>query len=108
MLTDTAKSIRADLKAAGINRSFWYVLVGFDTSFQEDLRRLNFIRAHKQTAFVQRYVRNRGNLLLGKWANRHMLFSAMTFCEFLEIPEFKKYHCKYRNEIDPYFDNCFP
>lgn len=88
------------LREAGIKRSMWYILVGFNTAFKEDLMRLNFLREHGQTAFVMRYTKNRGNLLLGRWANRHAWFKALNFWQFLS--ENYAYYEKYRDEIDSY------
>ena len=90
------------LKAGGLNRNFWYVLVGFDSTFSEDMERLEYLKSEGQTVFVQRYSKTRGNLLLGQWANRHGLFKAMTFRQFLELPRYKAYLKKYRNEVEGY------
>jgi hypothetical protein len=92
----------AMLKAGGIIRVMWYVLVGFDSTFEQDLARLNFLREHNQTAFVQRYKKNRGNLMLGRWANRHNLFKARTFDQFLSLDSNIKYRQKYALEVDAY------
>lgn len=92
------------LQSNGLRSSFWYVLVGFDTKFREDLMRLNYLRDRGQTAFVQRYKKTRGNRLLAQWANQHALFKAMTFGEFLEIARYKKFVQKYRDEVDFYFE----
>lgn len=81
------KAIRL-LQSKGINRCLWYVLVGFDTTFQQDLDRLYFLKKHNQNAFVQRY---RGDKKLGheyitlaRWANQHNIFQGMTYQQFLE------------------------
>lgn len=90
------------LKEKKIARSFWYVLVGYDTTHAEDMCRLNLLRSWGQTVFVQRYEKNRGNLLLSQWANRHAMFKAMTFPEFLELPRYASYYAKYGDEVDEY------
>jgi len=92
------------LQENGIKRSFWYVLVGFDTTFEEDICRLNFLRSKGQTAFVQRYTKTRGNRLLGQWANQHNMFKMVTFDEFLEIPKYAAFSAKYRADVQSYFD----
>ena len=94
------------LKAGGINRCFWYVLVGYDTTFKQDLDRLEFLKKMNQTAFVQRFSKNRGNLLLGQWANQHGVFKKMTFREFLKLPRNVKSYRKYKDEIQRYFGGC--
>lgn len=72
-----------------INRSIWYVLVGYDTSFQEDLDRLNFLRDRGQNAYVQRYVRKPEYIPLARWANQHHIFQGMTWEQFLNHPKNK-------------------
>ncbi len=79
------------LQDGGINRSTWYVLVGFDTTFQEDLDRLNFLKERNQNAYVQRYKRDRQYIPLARWANQHHIFHGMTWEQFLERPENKSY-----------------
>jgi len=79
------------LKEGGIQRSTWYVLVGYNTTVQEDLDRLNFLREHNQSAFVQRYKRDRQYIPLARWANQHHIFHGMTWEQFLELPENKSY-----------------
>jgi len=92
------------LQSKGIKRCSWYVLVGFDTTFEQDLFRLNYLRARNQNAFVQRY-RSRDKKLgreyiaLARWANQHHIFQAMTWEEFLNHPSNKTYSylwdCRY-------------
>jgi len=81
------------LQEAGINRCNWYVLVGFDTTFQEDLERLNYLRSRNQGAFVQRYNMKTDKKLtaLARWANQHHIFQGMTWQQFLEHPDNKRY-----------------
>jgi len=72
------------LQNEGINRCSWYVLVGFDTTFQEDLDRLNYLRSRGQNAYVQRYNMKTNKLLtsLARWANQHHIFQGMTWEQF--------------------------
>ena len=79
------------LQDGGINRSTWYVLVGFNTTFREDLDRLNFLKERKQNAYVQRYKRDRQYIPLARWANQHHIFHGMTWEQFLALPENKSY-----------------
>ena len=92
------------LADGGIKSSMWFVLVGYNTCFDEDLYRLNLLRALGATAFVQRYKKNRCNLLLSRWANRHAWFRAVTFDEFLSSEYNAKYYKKYQSEIDSYLN----
>lgn len=102
---DTVEHALDLLSKGGINQSFWYILVGYNTMFDQDLMRLNFLRAQKQAVFVQRYKETRGNLLVAQWGNQHGVFAAMTFWEFLQIERYKRYRAKYAGEIEPYFQN---
>ncbi len=89
------------LKKAGL-RGFWYVLVGYDTGYEEDIFRLELLREWGQTVFVQRYTKTRGNMLLSRWANQHAVFKGMTFSEFLEIPRKFEYMVKYKDAVGLY------
>lgn len=77
------------LQAAGINRSIWYVLVGFNTSLSEDISRLNYLKERNQNAFVQRYnlKSNKQLIALSHWANHHSWFHGITFEQFLNYPK---------------------
>ena len=82
------------LKEVGIKKSCFYVLVGFDTTFAEDLDRLNLLRSYKQNAYVQRYHYKSGELqyiALSRWVNQFHLFQGMTWKQFINRPENKKY-----------------
>lgn len=82
------------LKEAGIVKSCFYVLVGFNTTYEEDLDRLNLLRSYKQNAYVQRYHYKNGNLFyiaLSRWVNQFHLFQGMTWEQFLDMPEHKSY-----------------
>jgi len=72
------------LRENSINRCMWYVLVGYNTTFEEDLFRLNFLREHKQNAYVQRYKFERQYIPLARWANQPFMFHALTYNGFLE------------------------
>lgn len=72
------------LKENKINRAFWYVLTGFDTTFGEDLERLNYLKSQGQTVYVQRYVKKPELTNLARWANQHNFFKAMTYHDFLK------------------------
>lgn len=77
------------LRAKGINRANWYVLVGFNTTYQEDLDRLNYLRDRGQRAYVQRYETKFHEpfyVALARWANQRHLFIGMTWEEFVNYP----------------------
>jgi len=76
-----------------ISRCLWYVLVGFNTTLEEDLYRLNLLKDLNQLAFVQKYnkTEDRKYIPLARWANQHHIFRGMTFEQFLDRQENKKY-----------------
>lgn len=77
------------LQRNGISRCLWYVLCGFDTSFEEDLARLNYLRERNQNAYVMRYNFARADkrlTALSRWANQHHIFQGMTWKQFLDVP----------------------
>lgn len=85
-------------KAVGLLKEYkmdatWYVLVGFDTSIEEDLERLDYLRASGQGAFVQRYnyVKEPIYIRMAQWANQHGVFKKMTFEQFLNHPRNRAY-----------------
>jgi len=89
------------LQRKGINRCSWYVLVGFDTTLEQDLFRLNYLRSMNQIAYVQRY-RSKNNppkikrdkrelVALARWVNMHHLYKGMTWEQFLGHPANKAY-----------------
>jgi len=81
------------LRSVGINRSIWYVLVGFNTTPEQDLFRLNYLREHNQNAYVQRYEHPQDLFYtaLARWANQHHIFQGMSWDEFLKHPANKRY-----------------
>ncbi len=75
------------MQAEGIKRCAWYVLVGYNTTLKEDLDRLNHLKERNQNAYVQRYKREPIYIPLARWANQHHIFQAMSFEEYLSLPE---------------------
>jgi len=78
------------LKEHGLSPSMWFVLVGFDTTFEQDLDRLNFLKNSGQDAFVQRFetcYHEKKYIQLARWANQHNIFKKMTFDEFAEATQ---------------------
>ena len=82
------------LQDAKINRCTWYVLVGYDTTYQEDLKRVKYLKIRGQNAFIQRYetcYAEKKYIVLAQWVNQHHIFQKMTFKQFLELPKNKCY-----------------
>ena len=78
----------------GIHKSTFYVLVGFNTTFTQDLERLNFLREKGQNAYVMRMrgcVKEKKYIALNMWANCHAAFNAMSFEQWCKTPDHKCY-----------------
>ena len=73
------------LKAAGIDvkrKALFYVLVGYDTTQDEDLQRCNLLKEHGATPFVMPYKRTPWIRRLISWANRPWHFWGCDFNDF--------------------------
>ena len=70
-----------------INCCDWYVLVGFNTAFEQDLFRVEYLKSRNQNAYVMRYNGNTTKELtqLARWVNNRSWFHAITWEEFLKI-----------------------
>jgi len=69
---------------------FFYVLVGFNTTVDEDIHRLNVLRDLGCRAYVMRHdntPRERVYMRMAQWANQVWTFRKYTFGEFLKIRE---------------------
>jgi len=80
----------AMLRQHSKKRPFVYVLVGFDTTFEEDLHRLNVLKELGCRAYVMRHENTPNRLIyirLAEWANQFWTFAKYTFEDF----------CYYRN-----------
>jgi len=85
------------LKSHNCKRSMFYVLVGFDSTKEEDQRRLNIIKELDQRAYVMRYESCYGKRWyndLASWANQPQFFISMTFERFKECRSNRKLVCK--------------
>jgi radical SAM superfamily enzyme YgiQ (UPF0313 family) len=63
----------------------FYVLIGFNSTFDEDLYRCRILKLLNTNAFVMPYVRNRTTRKLARWANRKHLFWSIDFVDFKEV-----------------------
>ncbi|KKM07016.1 hypothetical protein LCGC14_1738190 [marine sediment metagenome] len=88
--TGSVENALTMLREGGINRCNWYVLVGYDTTWEDDLFRLNLLRDRNQRAYVQRYETHYSEpfyVALARWVNQPPLFRGMTWQQFLDHPE---------------------
>ena len=88
----------------GIKQSIFYVLIGFNTTIQEDLHRLNLLRSLNQRAYIMFYQKcgdtvearkySRNEIIVQKsikrWGNNKSWFAACTFEQFVNREENKK------------------
>lgn len=84
MESNVVKGIEV-LKSYGIKQSLFYVLVGFDTTLDQDLHRLNLLKEHGQRAYVMRHKSCKGNRTysyLAAWANQQRFFGSMGWNKF--------------------------
>lgn len=73
------------LRRNKITRSTFFVLVGFNTTFEQDLYRIEKLKSIGQRAYVMRYETVRGNPLytdLAAWVNQPQFFEKMNFNEY--------------------------
>lgn len=65
----------------------FYVLVGYDTNWLQDMERLNFLKENKCVPYLMRYEtikKDKNYILLARWVNQVHLFKNYTFNEFIE------------------------
>jgi len=81
------------LQKNGINRCTWLMLTGFNTTLEEDLFRANYLKSRNQNAYVMRYnfSKDRKLIPLSQWVNNHKWFQGMSFNQFLDMFENRKY-----------------
>ena len=76
------------LRRNGINRSIFYILIGFNSTWEEDLYRANRLRDLGQRAFIMVYnkeiLKDRRYFHLRGWTNGHMIFGSTTFEEYIK------------------------
>lgn len=75
------------LKKYNIKHSMWYVLVGFNTTFDQDMHRLKLLKDNGQRAYVMRHENCRDNKKyndLSAWVNQVEFFKSMDFETFVK------------------------
>jgi len=91
------------LQKHGINRALWYVLVGFNTTWEQDMYRIMLLKKYNQRPYVMRYKKVKGIRKyadLASWVNQHQFFTSMSWEEFLECrnDRSKIQYKKYKNK----------
>ena len=96
------------MKKHGIKRALWYVLVGFNTTWEQDMYRVELLKKLGQRPYVMRYktVKEKSYplhtkyALFASWVNQYQFFHVMDFDKFLELTDdrskinYKKYEGK--------------
>jgi hypothetical protein len=75
------------LNGVGINRSIWYILVGFNSTFEQDMERIMFLRERNQNGYVMRYdgcETKHEYIELARWVNQHHIFQGLTWEQFTD------------------------
>lgn len=86
-------------------RCLFYVLVGYNTTFEEDMERLNLLRSWKCNAYVMRHENTPNEkryIRMAEWANQHWCFNKYDFNTF--CTEYDKSHTNFKStetEIAP-------
>lgn len=80
-LTEKFKWLYSELKRCTV-----YVLVGYDSTFPNDLKKFNILKEIGHNGFCMRYetvAQDRAYTLLARWVNQHHIFQSYTWQEFL-------------------------
>lgn len=83
------------LKQAGINTKNllqFFVLTGFNTTFEEDLYRVNLLREMNIGVFVMQYKKTDLSRMLARWANRRFTYFAFPFNEYKPYLNYSRKH----------------
>lgn len=81
---------------------FFYVLVGFNTTFEEDIHRLMVLKELDCRAYVMRHEntpKERHYLRLAQWANQFWTFAKYNYDEFCEAYEKDKREHPYKQKL---------
>lgn len=99
---DKVDAAITELARAGINLTQWFVLVGYNTTLQQDLDRINFLRRRGQLVYLARYDYTRAPeyVPLARWTQNPKFFTKITFFDFLKRTENLKYRT-YWEPLDP-------
>ena len=95
-LTDKLKEVTKYIKPRNLS---CYVLVGFNSTIEQDMYRLNRLKELGISPFVQPYRdfnNNRKPTLyekdIAQWANKHQIFKS---CDFADFSPRKGFKCEY-------------
>lgn len=69
-------------------KAMWYILVGFDSTFEEDIERIDYITYKEHRAFAMKHKKVKDNnkyTQLARWTNSPLWRNAMPFKDFIKI-----------------------
>lgn len=81
------------LQQAGINtRNYvqFFVLTGFNTTFEQDLYRVNLLRSMNCGAFVMQYRKTALSRMLARYANRRHTYFSFPFEEYIPFRNYQR------------------
>lgn len=70
----------------------FYVLTGFNTSFEDDIHRVNLIRENGFCAFVMQYKKTQLSRMLARYANRRWVYWSVPFDEYKPYQIYQRKH----------------
>jgi len=76
-----------------LNQCSVFILVGFNTSFDDDLKKCNELKKIGHRPYIMRFETVYSDpkyIQLARWANQRHIFSKMNFCEFAKTDQGKK------------------
>lgn len=82
-LSDKFRWLYSHLKRCTI-----YVLCGFDSTFKQDLTKLNILKSIGHNGYVMRYetvYNDKKYILLARWVNQHKMFHTHSWEEYLKV-----------------------
>ncbi len=75
-------------KYISLKKVIVYVLVGFDTEWDDDMKRLLFLKSKNCRSYLMRHANLNGNkkyIVLSSWVNQRQFFMTHTFEDFVKI-----------------------
>ena len=84
------------LNKHNLKNSTWFVLVGFNETFEKDLERVNLLKEKKQDVYIARYnfTRDTKYIPFCKWINHRKNFNSMTWEQYITQYNLKKQNKK--------------
>ena len=81
------KTVERAIALLNGKRAFWYVLCGFNTTFEEDLERIEWLYSMKQNPYVMRYEsikKDKKYISLARWVNNPLWHGGLSWQDFIK------------------------